>query len=113
MGSCQLVNNSIERPKNSMCKYLLVDFVVSVCIGSSGRGALIPCFQLIFHLNPVPRTPHPASRTSAIAISFPVPHPSVQTLANRSALFNICRKALGHLMKFTQRSIPYRFGLAG
>ena len=30
-----------------------------------------------------------------------------------SALFNICRKALGHLMKFTQRSIPYRFGLAG
>ena len=32
----------------------------------------------------------------------------------RSALFNICRKALGHLMKFTQRSIPaYRFGLAG
>ena len=31
----------------------------------------------------------------------------------RSALFNICRKALGHLMKFTQRGIPYRFGLAG
>ena len=30
-----------------------------------------------------------------------------------SALFNICRKALGHLMKFTQHSIPYRFGLAG
>ena len=29
-----------------------------------------------------------------------------------SALFNICPKALGHLMKFTQRSIPYRFGLA-
>ena len=28
-----------------------------------------------------------------------------------SALFNICRKALGHLTKFTQRSIPYRFGL--
>ena len=26
----------------------------------------------------------------------------------RSALFNICRKALGHLMKFTQRSIRYR-----
>ena len=24
-----------------------------------------------------------------------------------------CRKALGHLMKFTVRSIPYRFGLAG
>ena len=24
---------------------------------------------------------------------------------------NICRKVLGHLMKFTQRSIPYRFGL--
>ena len=32
---------------------------------------------------------------------------------NGSALFNICRKALGHLRKFTQRSIPYRFGLAG
>ena len=31
----------------------------------------------------------------------------------RSALFNICRKALGHLMKFTQRSIPYRFRFAG
>ena len=31
----------------------------------------------------------------------------------RSALFNTCRKALGHLMKFTQRSIPYRFRLAG
>ena len=30
-----------------------------------------------------------------------------------SALFNTCRKALGHLMKFTKRSIPYRFGLAG
>ena len=30
-----------------------------------------------------------------------------------SALFNICRKALGHLMKFTQRNIRYRFGLAG
>ena len=30
-----------------------------------------------------------------------------------SALFNICRKALGHLMKFTQCGIPYRFGLAG
>ena len=28
-----------------------------------------------------------------------------------SALFNICRKALGHLTKFTQCSIPYRFGL--
>ena len=31
----------------------------------------------------------------------------------RSALFNTCRKALGHLMKFTQRGIPYRLGLAG
>ena len=30
-----------------------------------------------------------------------------------SALFKISRKALGHLMKFTQGSIPYRFGLAG
>ena len=30
-----------------------------------------------------------------------------------SAHFNICRKALGHLMTFTQRSVPYRFGLAG
>ena len=30
-----------------------------------------------------------------------------------SALFNTCRKALGHLMKFTQCSIPYRLGLAG
>ena len=28
-----------------------------------------------------------------------------------AALFNICRKALGHLMQFTQRSIPCRFGL--
>ena len=35
------------------------------------------------------------------------------TKGDRSALFNTCRKALGHLMKFTQRSIPYRFGLAG
>ena len=26
-------------------------------------------------------------------------------------LVNICQKALGHLMKFTQRSILYRFGL--
>ena len=26
--------------------------------------------------------------------------------------FNIRRKALGHLMKSTQLSIPYRFGLA-
>ena len=25
----------------------------------------------------------------------------------RSALFNICRKALGHRMKITQRSIPF------
>ena len=33
--------------------------------------------------------------------------------ASGSALFNTCRKALGHLMKFTQPSIPYRFGLAG
>ena len=30
---------------------------------------------------------------------------------NGSALFNIRRKALGHLIKFIQRSIPYRFGL--
>ena len=30
----------------------------------------------------------------------------------RSALFNICRKALGHLMKFTQRSIPCRLSTA-
>ena len=30
----------------------------------------------------------------------------------RSVLFNICLMAFGHLMKFTQRSIPYRLGLA-
>ena len=31
-----------------------------------------------------------------------------KVLFSRPGLFNICRKALGHLMKFTQRSIPYR-----
>ena len=39
-------------------------------------------------------------------ISLPQFH---KTSLQRSALFNIRRKALGHLMKFTQRSIPYRF----
>ena len=38
---------------------------------------------------------------------------NVNDSVERSALFNIRRKALEHLMKFTQRSIPYRFGLAG
>ena len=35
------------------------------------------------------------------------------TTSVRSALFYICQKDLGHLLKFTQCSIPYHFGLAG
>ena len=44
------------------------------------------------------------------------PQTTVQTLEEEltgSALFNTCRKALGHLLKFTQRNIPYRLGLTG
>ena len=53
-----------------------------------------------------------------VDIAILVPEPLADHVTNQygelwSALFNICRKALGHLMKFTQRSIPYRFELAG
>ena len=83
-------------------------------------NSLVIIRLLRFNLNAVPNPDLEAKggRVSPQKLFRPfgphnlVPRALFTGFGGRSALFNICRKALGHLMKFTQRSIPYRFGLA-
>ena len=83
-----------------------------------------PFFSISFHIySPFWKRPF-HYRRRVIAWTGKLNFPSVNPFQDRSlsifvsvdqsrtaALFNICRKALGHLMQFTQRSIPCRFGL--
>ena len=63
------------------------------------------------------RTPsHCVNWKVELSLCQSVPRPFFVNLcrvdqSRTAALFNICRKALGHLMQFTQHSIPCRFGL--
>ena len=83
-----------------------------------------PFFSICFHLHsPLWRRPfHYGRRVIAWTgkLNFPRVNPSQDRSlsifvsvdqSRTAALFNICRKALGHLMQFTQHSIPCRFGL--
>ena len=83
-----------------------------------------PFFSISFHIySPFWKRPfHYGRRVIAWTgkLNFPRVNPSQDRSlsifvsvdqSRTAALFNICRKALGHLMQFTQHSIPCRFGL--